>query len=1214
LVKRIVTAVAALVLAAALPLTTKAGTTGTLTGSVVEATTGAPIGGVVVVANSPSQTAQTTTDAAGRFSFISLGPDTYTVNATKTGYQPQSQPGVSVVSDQSAHVQLVMLKAMATIAHTTSRANTSLVHSGVTSDVYSVNPAGQKAAQALGGAGSMMQAYGAIASVPGVNIPTTQSGWYQGVYIRGGDVDQVAYEFDGLPVIRQSDLAPITTLTSLGSQEVQVYTGGTPASSNSSGLAGYINQVIKTGTHPGYASAELTAGGPSFYHEAKAEISGATPDRLFSYYVGLAGSNQDYRYANQFNGAGVPQYFYPLWSPSGNPQFNLYGNGILDGSGGKAPNYGAIFSPGSSYAQTTNYDRENIVNLHFAVPHHDSGLRDDIQLLYITGGINTWFNSSQNEIGITSPAVASHIGFSYPLPYLTSTYYGGALMQAPDANKVIYNASFPGAPADATTIGTNQRDGSYNGYSITKLQYQKSFNDHSYLRFLTYGEYSDWFITGPTSAQLPFGAELADYEVLDHTFGAGLIYSNQLSSKNLLTAQSTFTTQKLQTYNATFTSTDASTSSLGTNNYLYDHGMYSTGLGTVLSNYGTPNGVCYNYQTGQQWSCFDHRSQGGPLPGGSGFNLSPAIGYTCTGPNPPPACAAHPSWMVTENGQSSQIDNVTPIFTSYSVTDNWQPNDKLLVNYGVRLDHFAYATNDLEDGYPARQFWFDAYNREHCGQLGSAPTWLFNPQTGSFTNPNQCAALGYGAPMWNTTANTTTAASLLNVPAGLAVANVFQPRASFTYTLDPDTVVRGSYGKYARAEGSSYYQYNTGQQNLASFISQFYSFGYKTPDHDIYPDTSYNYDLSLEKKLKGTNMSFKVSPFYRSTKNQVEYQAIDALGGTLAGLNVGTQHSYGVEFSLQGGDVSHDGFSYILSYTYTNSLVHFSPINGQSVIDNINNSIAEYNSYTHACAGVTSASPNWAACGRTSANAAANLPNVYANEKNAGSLDIPNPYFNSPMQPLLNTNAWYSPYDTIPGAFSYGNGYETPNVVSLILNYKRNRLTVTPSLHYIDGSFYGNPESYPGYVPQFCKQLPSATPTTPGISCNNPNNFTNDQAIFIPDPYTGNKFDSLGSLRQPSQFTANLQLSYDVNPRISVTATLDNLVNVCGQRGYAWDNSVTCTYSNLPSNVLPPSGNFLTNPPVQVKYPYGSFFDITEVGATSVIQPFNFFVDVNVRI
>ena len=51
----------------------------------------------------------------------------------------------------------------------------------------------------------------------------------------------------------------------------------------------------------------------------------------------------------------------------------------------------------------------------------------------------------------------------------------------------------------------------------------------------------------------------------------------------------------------------------------------------------------------------------------------------------------------------------------------------------------------------------------------------------------------------------------------------------------------------------------------------------------------------------------------------MQYLAIDALGGTLAGLNVGTQHSYGVELSLQDGDFSRNGFSGLLSYTYTNS-------------------------------------------------------------------------------------------------------------------------------------------------------------------------------------------------------------------------------------------------------------------------------------------------------
>lgn len=335
-------AIAALVVLAlvTIPLQARAGTTGTLRGRVVDAATHAPIAGAVVNVTSPSQTAQSTSDASGAFSFISLAPDTYTVSASKADYEPLSQPGISVLADQSATVTLTLARVLRTIAHTTARSAQSLVHSGVTSDVYAVNAAGQKAAATLNGSGSLTQAYGAISSAPGVNIPSNQQGWYQSVYIRGGDSDQVAYEFDGIPTTRQSDLATVGTLTSLGNQEVEVYTGGTPATSNSSGLAGYINQVIKTGTFPGYATADLGIGTPAFYHQATVEIGGATPDRLFSYYVGLSGSNQTYRYGDQFGGVSEPLYFYPLNVPTNNNVYN-----ILDGSGGKAPNYGWISSP-----------------------------------------------------------------------------------------------------------------------------------------------------------------------------------------------------------------------------------------------------------------------------------------------------------------------------------------------------------------------------------------------------------------------------------------------------------------------------------------------------------------------------------------------------------------------------------------------------------------------------------------------------------------------------------------------------------------------------------------------------------------------------------------------------------------------------------------------------------------------------------------------------
>jgi len=1172
---------------AAGPLWASAGTTGTLRGRVVDAASHAPIAGAVVTAVSPSQTAQSVSDASGQFSFISLQPDTYAVDATKAGYEPQSQPGVSVLADQSATVVLTMQPALRTIARTTSRSVQSLVHSGVTSDVFSINAAGQKAAATLSGSGSLTQAYGAIATAPGVNIPSNQQGWYQSVYVRGGDVDQVAYEFDGLPTTRQSDLAPIATLTSLGNQEVQVYTGGTPATSNSSGLAGYINQVIKTGTYPGYANADLGIGGPAYYHQATVEVAGATPDRLFSYYVGLSGTNQSFRYGDQFGGVSDPLYFYPLNVPSNNNVFN-----ILDGSG-KGPNYGFIGQPGYSYAQATDFDRENVINLHLGIPHGSQGLRDDVQLLYVTGGIAAQFYSSANDIGYT-PAVGAKTGIGYPMPYLDSLYYGGPLMQAPNPRDLTVGL-FPSSPTDriaGAPVQPSDRDGNWNGYSIEKAQYQRNFDSHSYLRALVYSEFSDWFINGPNSAQLVFGSDPADYEVFEHGYGAGLIYSNQLSAKNLITAEGSFVTQELQTYNAGFSSTDPFTTSLA-----------PTGLGTILSNYGTPNGKCYNYATGQPWSCFDAGSQGGCLsasgcyPGEGSYNFNLTPGYAPPGS---PAAKAGARWMVTENGQSAQVDNVTPYFTSFALTDLWQPNDRLVVNVGARFDHFAYGTNDLESGYPARQFWFDAYNDEHCGAPGSSPQWTWNPSKGDF---GACAP-GL-APL------TDPGNGLYNVGAGLNVSNVFQPRLSFTYTINPDTVIRGSAGKYARAEGSSYYQYNTYQQNLASFIAQFYPYGYHTPDHAIYPDTSDNFDLSLEKHVKGTRLSYKITPFYRDTSNQLQFQAINPVQGTVAGLNVGTQRSYGVEASAQYGDFSRDGLSGLFSYTHTENQIRFSPINGVSVIDALNAQIELYNSYTSACAHVTRGSQNWQACGSGAypGNAAGQLANSQSGTHDQGKLKIPNPYFGDALQPLFDTNGWYAPYDVIPSAFNAANGYEVPDVASLILNYRRGRFAITPSLHYSDGANYGSPLVWPGYVPQSCSALPSKTPLTPGKSC--PGGTAG--AVFLPDPYSG-KFDNLGAFVQPAQLTLNLQASYDVSSRITLTVQAVNLYDQCFQRGYAWDNSVTCVYSNLPSNILAPAGNFVKNPPVQLRYPYGTFYNITEVGISSVMQPFGFFADASIKL
>ncbi|MGA8326550.1 MAG: TonB-dependent receptor, partial [Candidatus Cybelea sp.] len=301
-----------LVLALAFVATTvfaRAGTTGGISGVVSQAGTSTPLAGVTVSLKSPSQSASTITDARGHFAFVSLAPDEYTINLDKAGYAPLSYAGVAVFADAQQTLSLSMHLALKTIASVTSRSTSSLVRPGTTADLYSVNAAQQERTAVLGGGGALNSAYSAIASVPGAFVPANQNGYLQAVHVRGGDSYEVGYEFDGIPVNRAFDNFPSGSLSSLGQLELQVYTGATPSNAEAQGLAGFVNQVIKTGTFPGYAAANISAGTPTFYHSANVEFGGATPDRNFSYYVGIGGYNQDHTYVDQFGGAAYSNEF-----------------------------------------------------------------------------------------------------------------------------------------------------------------------------------------------------------------------------------------------------------------------------------------------------------------------------------------------------------------------------------------------------------------------------------------------------------------------------------------------------------------------------------------------------------------------------------------------------------------------------------------------------------------------------------------------------------------------------------------------------------------------------------------------------------------------------------------------------------------------------------------------------------------------------------------
>ncbi len=1159
------------------PGLTFAGTTGGLRGRVIDAATNAPLPGVIVTVTSPSQSASTRTAADGTFNFLSLAPDTYVVSAESAGFESASTSGVSVFADQVQGVgTFALAKTIRTIANVRARSTSALVRPGTTSDVYSVNAAGAAAAAAVGGPGGLNQAYSAIATVPGANVPQGQQGWNQLVYIRGGDYSDVSNELDGIPVQRDSDYAPITTLSSLGQQEVQTYTGGTPPSAEASGLSGYINQVIKTGTYPGYEDVSLGIGSPAFYHKLSFEASGATSNRNFTYYVGFGGEDQDYRYSDQFNGASTPLFFYPLAISTG-----LNGQ-VYDGSGP------AYFSDGQNYAIAHTSERDTIGNFHFYLPHKNGGLKDDVQLLYVTSDIQSGFYSSVNDLG-GAGNLANAVGT--PL-YTDQNIYTGALYAPPNPNDVGIALS-PSSPTHVPfngVIAPNARDGDDHNATIIKLQYQKNFSPSQYLRLYGYSEYTDWFLNGPVSAYLTYGGELQDYEVHGNAFGVTAQYVNQINAKNLLTLTGSYNTQKLETYSG--------------NNY----------AGSITTDLVDKKGNCYSPFTGLYASCYTplYNSDGSINPSGGlneyGFAGGVAPGFTNSSlalpaapPAGSPAVTNGAQNLVTNDGKSVQIDEITPFFSAASLADQFRPNERTTINAGIRVENFDYRLDDTTTGYPARAFWYQAYNREYSFSTAATSVSQCTETIGTIVysgvDPNTGASLctpGTNADLSNTSPRTISFTA-------------FQPRLSFTYSLNPDVVLRGSYGRYAAPSPTSYQQYNVLQQDSPSFLGQFLPYGFNTPFHDARPSYSNNYDFSVEQHFKNTDVSYKLTPFYRSTQDQLANIPIGAQG-VLDGLNVGRQRNYGVEFQIRKGDFDREGLSGLLSYTFTRSRVRYNNFGGgtNNEIDNLNQYIKNYNAYTSACAN----GANAAVCGSTSTGVAAAKCYTPAGTPDplCQSGSIANPYFNAPLQPLLDPKGEYTPYDILPAPFQGANGYETPDVATLVLNYKHNRLAITPSATYSSGSFYGSPLVYPGYDPLTCAATVSAT-------SNAANTQTCSNYLFIPDKYTG-KFDSFGALREPTRLTVNTQFSYEASKNVKITLTATGLADLCFQRKYAWDNGSTCVYAQLASNLLAPAGNFVSAAatPVQLLYPYGSWYNNSQTGFVGQKLPFNAFLSADIRL
>ncbi len=448
--------------------------------------------------------------------------------------------------------------------------------------------------------------------------------------------------------------------------------------------------------------------------------------------------------------------------------------------------------------------------------------------------------------------------------------------------------------------------------------------------------------------------------------------------------------------------------------------------------------------------------------------------------------------------------------------------------------------------------------------------------------------------------------------------------------------MRLSAGRYTQPPISASVQYLSLTGDDRSVWNNTMNLGFYSPFHPIPGISSGQYDLSWESHLKGTDMSFKITPFYTWVNDWQQQTFIGS--GFVTQVPVGVNRDEGVEFQFTKGDFARNGLSGLISTTYTSSKVMFQnvPTSTGGTIPNeliaLNQAISQYNALTKGGGG----SP----CYQAGEAVSCSTPNG----KIASGYDtILNPYYNLSQQGAINEGGWYNPWSTAiaPNLNGAVASYISPWVGAMILNYRHDKLAVTPSFNFQSGGFYGSPLDTEGLDPRTCVQnslasgITKLSPKTNPLQCNylsitapglGPFSY-----LYIPNPQTGSfLFDDV---RQPNSIVGNLQITYDLSSKIRLTVLGANLFRACfGGTTEPWTtafppSNVFCGYSptggSLNSTIYP--ANFYNGTSVNdvkangARLPYAFQQSYLPTGATNAglgapPSPINVYINAQVRI
>jgi len=354
-------------------------TTGLIVGAVAGAD-GKPIAKAVISAASPSGRYSTLTDARGRFTILGVAPDTYTIAAEATGYEPAIQRDVHVIAGQEERESFRLERTLQTIG--TVHAQSKAFALGSTSDSFTVGGDAARAhfpTTSAAGLSSYTQGtvQGAIANVPGVDLDP-----FGNAILRGGRVSDTVFDYDSVPIPQGLIAEPGgnvdgAQLPTTGIASTNVVLGGYSNESDNA-LGGVVNQIPAVGLYPGHSTFEIADGIGTQYQSSNLQILGATPDLKWRYaFAGTSGS--------EYLQYGDGRSFYPA----------------------EAATYGLSLQTRGQYSLESNV-------------HYQATPKDDISVLALVG------QSEYNQYG--SPYSGETVG---QFDGATTTYPGETNPNAP---------------------------------------------------------------------------------------------------------------------------------------------------------------------------------------------------------------------------------------------------------------------------------------------------------------------------------------------------------------------------------------------------------------------------------------------------------------------------------------------------------------------------------------------------------------------------------------------------------------------------------------------------------------------------------------------------------------------------------------------------------------------------------------------------------------